>query len=372
MIVSDPSGFVSEAQQQAFSAIKTLPSGSVSIDSLAAALKSLKDDGLIDATHKGRTLLGLACGLGLSSWVKGLLALGASASAQDAEGDAPLHLLARYHHTSLASQLLRAGADHSAQNKDGQTPMDLAVGRHAVVLLDAIVRHTGSATALPSDFDRFQDPSISGFLRYLSWRAAKLGVEFRFIDAPSVPYNGNPDTPVSGFFVESPAPVLGLAIGKDPEEWLEILAHESSHMDQWAQGSQAWSNNVMPDGREAVDWIDDWISGQEVDQGLLSHAFQAAKAVELDCERRTITKIRSFGLPIDVRGYAQRANAYVHFYGQVEKTRAWNETGRAPYQIKEVWSRAPEEMVDEPTPELSAAYETFWPSDRSTPRRLRP
>lgn len=367
--------FSSPAQKRVFEAIESLPAGSVPATSLAPDINTLAQEGLLDQANAGRTLLGLACGLGLAGWTKALIKAGANPNASDPEGNTPLHLLASYHHPELAPLLLKAGADPQAKNQHNNTPLDLAVGRHAVRLLDILTNHLDQTPDYPAEFARFTDPAIAGFLRHLCWRAQRLGVEFRLVDAPSLPYNGNDQVPVSGFFVENPSPVLGVAIGKDPEEWLEILAHESSHMDQWAQGCAAWTNNIMPDGREAVDWIDDWISGKEFESSDLRQAFDAAKEVELDCERRTLSKIRSFALPVSADAYAQRANAYVHFYAQVAQTRKWNETGKAPYQIEEVWSKAPTEMVDEPTPELAAAYERFWPSSAAAqvkPVRRRP
>jgi hypothetical protein len=213
---------------------------------------------------------------------------------------------------------------------------------------------------------------IRGFLRHLSWRAHRLGVEFRLDPGPSIPYQGNVDLPVSGFFVESPTPVLGVAIGKDPQEWLEILAHEASHMDQWAEGSVHWTNNTMADGREAVDWVDEWISGKELSEQDLLTAFSAAKAVELDCEKRTVRKALSFGLPIDVQAYSQRANAYVHFYDHVRNIRRWNESGKAPYQLPEVWATAPTHIVDEAPQALKKAFEQHWEPRAPDRRNLKP
>lgn len=50
----------------------------------------------------------------------------------------------------------------------------------------------------------------------------------------------------------------------------------------------------------------------------------------LDCERRALAAIAEYDLPIDPADYARRANAYVHFYSHVAKTRRWNLPDRAP------------------------------------------
>ena len=76
----------------------------------------------------------------------------------------------------------------------------------------------------------------------------------------------------------------------------------------------------------------------------------------MDCERRTLLKISKWGLPIDSSAYAQRANAYVHFYDVVAQTGRWNEPGLAPYQVEGVWAHAPKVLANEAPEGLKAAY----------------
>lgn len=164
----------------------------------------------------------------------------------------------------------------------------------------------------------FSDPAIDAFVSDLIEQAQRHGVALKLPSTPSLLYPGAAESHVSGYFVAHPTPTLAVATGKPAQEWLEILAHESSHMDQWTDNDPSWLGNTMADGREAVDWLDSWSAGAlELTDEQLADVVARAKAVEMDCERRTLLKISKWGLPIDSSAYAQRANAYVHFYDVV-------------------------------------------------------
>ena len=204
---------------------------------------------------------------------------------------------------------------------------------------------------------------IGRYLADLERRVQDAGVTLLFGAESTLPYAGQDSIQVSGFFVETPTPTLAVATGKPEAEWLQILIHEGCHMDQYRENSPAWRNNTMPDGREAVDWLDQWCAGDlELDQAALADVVARAKQVELDCERRALAVIAEYGLPIDPADYARRANAYVHFYSHVAKTRRWNLPDQAPYQLPEVWGRAPAVLQDELPPELEKAYEETYPA----------
>lgn len=213
----------------------------------------------------------------------------------------------------------------------------------------------------------FSDPAIDAFVSDLIEQAQRHGVALKLPSTPSLLYPGAADSHVSGYFVAHPTPTLAVATGKPAQEWLEILAHESSHLDQWTDNDPSWLGNIMADGREAVDWLDSWSSGApELTDEQLADVVARAKAVEMDCERRTLLKISKWGLPIDSSAYAQRANAYVHFYEVVAQTGRWNEPGLAPYQVEGVWAHAPKVLANEAPEELKAAYARHY-----GPRSLR-
>lgn len=216
--------------------------------------------------------------------------------------------------------------------------------------------------------------TIEAFLAHLREYATKHGVELLLSEQPQVLYPGSTNVLASGFFVITPRPKLAVGMGWPDGKWLEVLVHESCHMDQWVGNCQAWQDNFLSDGREAVDWINDWCEGRiELNKEELSEIIRRAKNVELDCEKRTIEKIKRWNLGVDTQEYAQRGNAYVHFYDIVGQTRKWNEPGQAPYEIEQVWRSAPRTLVDSPNEELLDAYHRqYVDTPRERTRSLKP
>ena len=197
----------------------------------------------------------------------------------------------------------------------------------------------------------------------------RLGVDYREVAGASVAYANGAGIQVSGYFVDRPSPVLAVATGKPVAQWLGILVHEACHMDQWSQQAPCWTQNRMEDGREAADWLDDWVCGQlELAPDVLAEVVARAKAVEADCERRALQAIARHGLPLDLAEYARKANAYVHFYDHVAATGRWNPPGQAPYQVEAVWRQAPARLVAVAPPALRAAYARHYPPAPRSPR----
>jgi hypothetical protein len=170
-------------------------------------------------------------------------------------------------------------------------------------------------------------------------KCQKHGVKFITVDSNTIQYPVG-QVPVSGYFIDNGHPELGVAIGKPVEAWSAILAHESSHMDQWLENSKYWTGNYI-DGKEAVDYLDEWISGKEFTSEEVQRFVDAAIGVEWDCERRTVEKIKEYKLPLNSIEETQKANSYILFYTMLKETRKWNKPGQAPYLIKKVWSQMP-------------------------------
>ncbi len=188
-------------------------------------------------------------------------------------------------------------------------------------------------------YEEFNQDLIDKLVEDTRNTGEKNGVKIVFEDTMTIPYAIS-GMPVSGYFIDYGNPTLAVAMGKPTEEWVMILAHESSHMDQWIEKSPYWTNSFI-NGREAVDYIDEWISGKDFSDEELDKITKASIGVELDCEKRTIEKAKQYKLPIDVKEETQKANSYILFYTLVKSTRKWNVAGKAPYQVKEVWSQMP-------------------------------
>ncbi len=180
---------------------------------------------------------------------------------------------------------------------------------------------------------------IDYFIQELKNKTQANGVKFIIGEEATVKYFNN-DLRVSGYFVDYGTPTLAIATGKDINEWFMILLHESSHMDQWIEQSAYWVDSFI-DGREAVDYIDEWLNGKDFDEDSLNSIFHKAIMVELDCERRTIQKAKNYGFDIDFESEIKKANSYILFYLFIKEYRMWYSVNKAPYQIKEVWQEMP-------------------------------
>lgn len=146
---------------------------------------------------------------------------------------------------------------------------------------------------------------------------------------------------VSGYFVDNGDPTLACGIRGDFTRWGPILAHESSHMDQWIENCKEWRENYW-NGRECVDWLDEWCQNKvRLEDGEVDEIINRAIAVELDCEKRTIRKEIEYNFPISIEEEIQKAISYILFYRFIKQSKKWNASGKAPYKIKEVWSLAP-------------------------------
>lgn len=182
-------------------------------------------------------------------------------------------------------------------------------------------------------------PEIHQLVEDIKRKAEENGVKLILQDTKTVPYAVG-DFPVSGYFVDYGKPTLAVATGKPLKDWVMVLAHEGSHMEQWIEKSPYWNNSFI-NGREAVEYIDEWCGGKEFTKEELDDICKRSLEIELDCERRTIEKAISYNLPVIIEEEIQKANSYILFYTFIKQVRKWNKPGKAPYQIKEVWSKMP-------------------------------
>ena len=112
----------------------------------------------------------------------------------------------------------------------------------------------------------------------------------------------------SGYFDETDR-VLAVACGKPFEQWIEILIHEYSHMEQWIH-DERWTH-----------WSDccfrmwEWMDGElELDDENLEYVINGMIELERDCELRALTNIIKWDLPINKTRYARKANLYLYSY----------------------------------------------------------
>lgn len=133
----------------------------------------------------------------------------------------------------------------------------------------------------------------------------------------------------SGFFDESDLMVAG---GK--KDWLDVLVHESCHMDQFLEKCPLWEQ-----GDVGITTIDAWTSGKDFTEKKLVKAFQDTILLELDCEKRSLKKFKKYKLNISSEQYIKQVNSYVLSYWATYRDRKWYPF---PYNNPKVVRRMPD------------------------------
>ena len=122
--------------------------------------------------------------------------------------------------------------------------------------------------------------------------------------------------------------------------WLSTFAHESCHLDQWLEHSDCWDINIPGYDIGPLIIFDKWITNQlEITEDTKNLIINFLVNLELDCERRTVDKIKKYNLPINLSKYTQMSNAYVWSYRLISETRNW-EHGSV-YSLSNVWGKMP-------------------------------
>lgn len=134
----------------------------------------------------------------------------------------------------------------------------------------------------------------------------------------------------SGWF-DSEAKELVVA-GKN-RNWLATLVHEYAHLTQWIEQCKEWK------AAEGIENIDDWLNGKKIKNP--KRALAKTRDLELDNEKRSVKIIKDWELPIDIKDYTQRANAYVQFYNYLFFTRRWCTPKNSPYRNPKIYKYMP-------------------------------
>jgi hypothetical protein len=81
------------------------------------------------------------------------------------------------------------------------------------------------------------------------------------------------------------------------------------------------------------------LNGKEVPN--IEKALAKTRDMELDNEKRSVKLIKKWDLPIDVKVYTKKANAYVQFYNYMYLTRRWCNPSNSPARNPKVWKKMP-------------------------------
>jgi len=178
---------------------------------------------------------------------------------------------------------------------------------------------------------------LKKFKKDLNFQCKKHGIKLKLINSATIPYIDNTNIQVSGYF-DTMNMELAVAKGKDLVEWLEIIIHESCHLDQYVENCEVWNSNSYFD-TDVSAIVDLWLSNIiELKPKILSEMINKIIDLERDCDLRAIEKIKKYKLDdiIDLKRYTQKSNAYHLSYIAVKKLRKWNKPNKAAYQVEEV------------------------------------
>ncbi len=126
----------------------------------------------------------------------------------------------------------------------------------------------------------------------------------------------------AGYFSDSEGkcPILAVATGKPEEKWLPIFIHESCHLDQYLEDNYMWQKFGI-----GYDTFFNWLEGNiELDYDTLKKCCTDVIECELDCEKRSIKKIKKYGITsIKPSEYIKKANAYLYSIAYMMECRIW-------------------------------------------------
>lgn len=121
---------------------------------------------------------------------------------------------------------------------------------------------------------------------------------------------------------------------KIQSKYVEVLIHESCHMDQWIENTKYWSIE-----RENNSLDEFWKILKGIKVKNLKFHLRNVQMMEAECEEMAIEKIKFYDLGIDINKYTQKANSYLLFYTLLIETKKW--TDYPPYKYGVIWRKMP-------------------------------
>lgn len=178
------------------------------------------------------------------------------------------------------------------------------------------------------------DPAVIDFIAMELDKCRQHGISIKMPFTKSVIHSG---TRCAGYFEQDPLE-FAVAVGRSHKFWLCTFVHETCHIDQWSEDIPIWYEKV--NGLDPLDLMDEWLQGSiELDKETINKIFNIVIEIELDCEKRSVEKIKQYNLPIKIDTYIRKSNAYVWSYRLIQTTKIWDHAGA--YEFPEVWRKMP-------------------------------
>jgi hypothetical protein len=112
-----------------------------------------------------------------------------------------------------------------------------------------------------------------------------------------------------GYFSDTEK-VIKVATNRKMTDWIPTLIHESCHLDQKIEDREFYDKLSV-----GYDKFNGWYAGdREVDESIVRNWAMDIIALELDCERRTVQKIKDYNLGFNIPNYIRTANSYLFHY----------------------------------------------------------
>jgi len=109
-----------------------------------------------------------------------------------------------------------------------------------------------------------------------------------------------------------------LCVAGGKKDWVDVLVHESCHLDQYIERVPIYEKCDS-----GILLIEKWLAGKLKDGKRVRKAFEDTILMELDCEQRTVKKIKKYKLKISITNYIQQVNSYLLSYWMTHKNREW-------------------------------------------------
>lgn len=167
------------------------------------------------------------------------------------------------------------------------------------------------------------------FIKYVKTRCKEHGVKCILRNTNNI--KASDTIMCSGYFNEN---VPELVCAMKHHTWIEVLAHEYSHLTQWVENIPIWQQADV-----SLTIVEDWLKG--VDYKDINKHINVNKMLELDNEKRTVKIIQKLELDVDIDRYIRTANAYVQFYNWIKQTRRWMKPNNTIHDNERIISAMP-------------------------------
>ena len=174
------------------------------------------------------------------------------------------------------------------------------------------------------------------FVAYVRRMCKIHKVELMLSPSRAVVITDSFSTDCSGYFDDTDK-VLAVACGKPFEEWIEILVHEFSHLQQWLD-DERWEHWTYCCG-ELWAWLD---KEKIMNNSQLKVIIDGMIDLERDCEVRALNNIAKWNLPINKSEYKRKANLYLYSYRMMPVLRRFPS---GIYENKSLVSMCPPRML---------------------------